>query len=527
MTAGRHSSSLGFVMTTRGILAAGRKPRETILMKRKRLVLFGTAAVALAAMLGACVAWGPHWFSREKPQTDSATRAEEPRTEVVISSEKFQTMKIRSVSVTQRPVQEERTVPGQIEYRRVQRVELKAPVDSVVEKVRVKPGDVVKPGTHLANLTSPDVGLARAEVEKCQSELKIANQALEWSEEITVNLGELLKFLRDKPQPEEVEEQFDEKVLGEHRQVVLSAYSKCRLAEKMWASIQPGIKSGSLPEKTIRQFESNRDVAKENYLSVREQSQFDARQAREKARQNQHYAKRLVDVSLQKLQTLLGAFSKVASLADSPANGAELTRFYLIAPLDGTLEERLTADSQRVTEGTLLFTVANTETLEVSAKIREGDWQAVSAFFNAGSADQRVLKVSVPAVGEEREFEATVDYVGNAVDPVTRSFPLVAILDNSKHEFKPGMFARIKIPAGNTTEELVVPPGALRTEDQHDFVFVEDEYEPRKFHRVDVKVGRHTPDWVTIASGLTPGQRVVVEGAFLLKSELLLEPEEE
>jgi len=493
-------------------------------MKRKRLILFSAAAVALAAMLGSYAAWGPNWPWGKAPE--AVAKTEEPRTEIVISPEKFQTMKIRTVSVTKRQVQEERTVPGQIEYRRVQRVELRAPVDSVVEKVLVKPGNAVKPGTRLANLTSPDVGLARAEVEKSQSELKIANQALEWDEEITRNLGDLLKFLRDKPQPEEVEEQFDDKLLGEHRQVVLPAYSKYRLAEKMWDNIQPGIKSGSLPEKTIRQIESNRDVAKEHYLAVREQSQYDARQAREKARQNQNYAKRLVDVSLQKLQTLLGAFSKVASMADSPAEGVELNRFYLIAPFDGTLEERLTADSQRVTAGTLLFTVANTEVLEVSAKIREGDWQAVSAFFNTASVDKRVLKVSVPTVGEEREFEATVDYVGNAVDPVTRSFPLVAILDNSRHEFKPGMFAWIKIPSGKTTEELVVPPGALRTEDRHDFVFVEDEHEPRKFHRVDVKVGRHITDWVTIGSGLTAGQRVVVEGAFLLKSELLLEPEE-
>jgi hypothetical protein len=35
-------------------------------------------------------------------------------------------------------------------------------------------------------------------------------------------------------------------------------------------------------------------------------------------------------------------------------------------------------DSQRVAEGTLLFAVANTETLEVAADIREGDWQVVT-----------------------------------------------------------------------------------------------------------------------------------------------------
>jgi len=117
--------------------------------------------------------------------------------------------------------------------------------------------------------------------------------------------------------------------------------------------------------------------------------------------------------------------------------------------------------------------------------------------------------------------------VGRTVDAQTRAVPLVALLDNAKHEFKPGMFARIKIPSGTTGEELVIPAAALRTHDRQEFVFAVDADEPRTFHRVDVVVGKRTPEWVTIATGLTEGQRVVVNGAFLLKNELLLEQEED
>jgi cobalt-zinc-cadmium efflux system membrane fusion protein len=89
------------------------------------------------------------------------------------------------------------------------------------------------------------------------------------------------------------------------------------------------------------------------------------------------------------------------------------------------------------------------------------------------------------------------------------------------------MYANIRIPAGKAEEQVVIPPSGLLTEGYRDFVFVEDDEEPRKFHRVNIKVGRVAPEWVTVVSGLAPGQRVVVEGTFLLKSELLLEPEEE
>jgi RND family efflux transporter MFP subunit len=263
-------------------------------------------------------------------------------------------------------------------------------------------------------------------------------------------------------------------------------------------------------------------VARALFLSTCETSQHDSKQARKKALQDHNFASAQLDVSRRKLRTLLGEYSEIETADDAAQeNGAKLTRFYLIAPFAGTVEQRTASDSQRAAEGTPLFKVANTDVLEVRADVREGDWQAVSLH------EGQMLKVVVPAVGENQEFDAKVDYVGRAVDAQTRAVPLVALLDNSKHQFKPGMFARIKIPAGTTGEELVVPAAALRTHDRKDFVFVVDADDPRTFHRFDVVVGQRSPEWVTIDKGLTVQDRVVVDGAFLLKNELLLEQEEE
>jgi len=222
---------------------------------------------------------------------------------------------------------------------------------------------------------------------------------------------------------------------------------------------------------------------------------------------------------------VLGGYAEVVASdetqgATSPADGAELTQFFMIAPFAGTVEQRLVADAQRVAEGAVMFSVADTKTLEVRAEIREGDWQATAV------TEGCTVKVIVTALGEDREFDAKVDYVGRSVDSETRAVPLVAVLDNSGQQFKPGMFARVRIPAGTTVDELAVPAAALRTHDGKDFVFVPDRESPRTFHRVDVVVGRRAPEWVTITRGLSAGDRVVVDGAFLLKNELLLESEE-
>lgn len=485
-------------------------------MKKSMLWSVGGVIVAGSAALAA---WKllPAGRSQDAEAAHEAT--EEAPTTLVLSAEKLANAEIRTAPVTRQVLQQLRTVPGRVDYNGVRRVELKATVEAVVREVLMKPGDPVRSGSRLASLDSSEIGLVRAEVEKCQAELRIANQAFEWAEEIATNLDELLKVLGGKPDPKAIEKAFEGKILGDHRQAIVSAYSRFVLAEELWADIQPLIQKGSIATQVAKQRETTRQVAKEDYLSVCEQSRFDARQAREKARANRDYARRLVDVSRQKLKALLGAFSEVADRdSEKSGEGVELTRFYLIAPIDGTIEQRMIAPTQRLSVGAPAFVVADTETLWVTADIRERDWQVLSV----GEGDP--LTVRVPAL-DGREFKAKVSYVGRMVDTESRAVPLIADLDNHDHALKPGMFAWVSLPAGATEEALVVPPTALQTHEGRQFVFVEEV--PGTFRRTDVTAGTRTAEWVAIERGLEAGQIVVIHGAFLLKSELLLEREEE
>jgi multidrug efflux pump subunit AcrA (membrane-fusion protein) len=495
-------------------------------MKHRNLTIVGL--VVLLAVVGGGSVWGTRIWSGKPDEAEATPPPAKSPTTVVLTPEKAAALLIRCEPAERREMQELCSVPGRLGYRRIRRVELRVPVDAVVQEVKVKPGVVVAAGTPLALLTSPGVGLARAEVEKSESELKIANRSQEWNDAITRNLGELLTYLRKQPQSPDVEEKFNDKLLGDHRQNVLPAYSKFILAQKIWEIAEKLVQKAAGSEKAARQAQADRDIAWENFLAISEQSEFDAWQAREKAAQARTYARSLVDVSRKKLEMMLGEFSKPDD--DGPADQAsteaiELTRFFMVAPFAGTVEQRLASDAQRVEAGTLLFVVANTDVLEVSAEIREGDWRKVSPYLRDGEG--KTLKINVPYVGEDREFEATIDYVGRFVDDQNKAVPLVAQVDNAQHELLPGMFARIMIPAGEVALELVVPEAALLTSDGQDFVFVADEHEERTYHRVDVQVGMRAAKRVTITSGLTAGQRVVVAKAATLKNELLLEPEEE
>jgi cobalt-zinc-cadmium efflux system membrane fusion protein len=483
----------------------------------KQVVLRSVVVVGILAL----ASWGGWYFWHVPAPEVRAGEAAADRNplEIVLPPEKLAQADLQSILVARQSVRQMRRVPGQIDYNGLRRVDLKAPVDAAVRQVHVKPGDPVQAGTRLASLESAEIGLVRAEVEKNQAELRIANQAVEWAEEIAANLDELLRVLREKPDPQAIEKAFEGKLLGDHRQAIVSAYSRYVLAEELWTDLQPLVKSGSVAVQVAKQRETNRQVTKEDYLSVCEQSRFDARQQREKARTNRDFARRLVDVSRQKLKTLLGAFSELADTeTDRSGEGVDLTRFYLVAPFEGTVEQRHVSEAQRLTAGMLAFVVANTETLWISADIRERDWRVLSIRENDP------LTVRIPAL-DDREFEAHVDFVGREVEHERMAVPLIAVIENKEHLLKPGMFAWVSLPTGASQEALAVPPAAVQTHDGQEFVFVAEG--PRTFRRVDVKVGTRTPDWVTIERGLAIDQRVVTHGAFLLKSELLLEREED
>ena len=106
----------------------------------------------------------------------------------------------------------------------------------------------------------------------------------------------------------------------------------------------------------------------------------------------------------------------------------------------------------------------------------------------------------------------------------TRATPIVADIWNEDLLLKPGLFVRVLLPAGPPIEALAVPDSALVRHEGRTFVFVE--VGPRDFEARNVDVGSNIDPWVIVTSGLTAGDRIATSGAFVLKSELLLESEE-
>lgn len=435
---------------------------------------------------------------------------------VVLSPGKLEAGRFESLTATSQTIQHSHTVPGRIRYDESKHVDVRAPMDGMLSDILVTPGEHVESGTLLAVVRSPEIGQARAEVLKHQQQLEISRQVLVRETTLSKNLTHLSAMLRQYASIDSIENEFANQSLGGYQEELLSSYAKVLLSTELLEKTRPLVSSGSISGRAFREREADRQITEAAFRSSLDQAIFAAKQAKAEAQAKVAEAERQLNLAWQSVETMLGhkQDKSAVNLSDEEA----LSRLEVRAPFSGTVEAREFASSERVARGETLIVLANTDTLYVAASIRESDWSAVS--LDPGTT----VSVTVPAL-DNRVFDATLHYVGREVSAETNSIPLVAKLRNDEGRLRPGMFVRVSVPIGEARHALSVKPNSVVQHENQKFVFLD--LSGGRFRRVDVSTGLASEEWVEVTGGLSAGQPVVTSGAFLLKSELLLQGEDE
>jgi cobalt-zinc-cadmium efflux system membrane fusion protein len=178
------------------------------------------------------------------------------------------------------------------------------------------------------------------------------------------------------------------------------------------------------------------------------------------------------------------------------------------APISGSVVERDVTVGEQAGEDSTLFTVMDLRRLYVDAQIYEQDIGRVSL--------GRRTETTVNAV-PGRRLEGTVVYIGQKIDEATRTLALRTEIENPGGALKAGMFARVKIFAGNDGPILCIPARAILEEKGKSFVFVPD---GDAYRLVPVTVGVGDGLWIEIREGLNEGDQVVTDGNYGLYSML-------
>jgi cobalt-zinc-cadmium efflux system membrane fusion protein len=188
---------------------------------------------------------------------------------------------------------------------------------------------------------------------------------------------------------------------------------------------------------------------------------------------------------------------------------SDTSELILRSPVDGTVIERSAIQGQMAEPAQPLFRIGDMSKL----------WLVVHAFerdavrLTLGST-ARVSFAALPG----RAFTGNVTLIGKQVDASSRTIPVRVELANAEQLLRPGMSASAWVPVGKSSEKVItVPVAALQRIENEWLVFLSTG--PDTFEIRPVGRGRDLGTEIEIVSGLKAGERVVVDGAFLLKAE--------
>jgi cobalt-zinc-cadmium efflux system membrane fusion protein len=176
------------------------------------------------------------------------------------------------------------------------------------------------------------------------------------------------------------------------------------------------------------------------------------------------------------------------------------------APIAGTVLEISVAPGEyRNDTNAPLMTIADLSRVWVSADVAE---PAIGA-IRVGDAVGITL---VAFAGQD--LTGRVTRIADVVDAQTRTVKVHVELANPEGRLRPDMFGSIR-HAGPRRRVPVLPLGAVVQQYGRTVAFVERA--PGQFERRDVVLGARTGDRIAAVKGVNAGERVVVDGAILLK----------
>jgi membrane fusion protein, heavy metal efflux system len=341
---------------------------------------------------------------------------------VTVDDAMLRDLRVTTAPAEQRSGDEMLTLLGELEVDQRRYAEVGAPVAARVTRLTAQLGERVAAGQTLAELSSPDLGRARADYLSARARLTLAESALE----------------------------------------------------------------------------RKRGLAREKIVPLREVQEAESAVAE-------------LHASLRSAGAAIGAFGVElpSELSDTP-DGAVASSFSLRSPVAGLVIERTAVLGRMLDPATAAFRIGDLSTL----------WLTVHAFERDAVRIQNGVRARLvfPALPGQ-DFEGSVTLVGRQVDPESRTIPVRIDVRNAGGTLRPGMSASAVLPVGSGLGRTVVsvPVAAVQRVRNEWSVFLPKD--PRTFEIRRIGRGRDLGGEVEVLSGLTAGETVVVDGAFLLKAQ--------
>jgi len=196
-----------------------------------------------------------------------------------------------------------------------------------------------------------------------------------------------------------------------------------------------------------------------------------------------------------------------AEIRSIEKSGKPRKTLVLRAPVTGFVMHRSATEGMYVKAGQELYKIADLSRVWVQADIYEYELGLVKVGQRA-----KLTVASYP----DKAWYGKAAYVYPYLESQSRTAKVRFEFDNPSLKLKPNMYVNVEL-AILLGEQLAVPEEAVMDSGKRQIVFVDNGdgyYEPR-----EVKVGHKVDGKVAVTYGLFEGERVVVNGNFMIDSE--------
>jgi RND family efflux transporter MFP subunit len=177
--------------------------------------------------------------------------------------------------------------------------------------------------------------------------------------------------------------------------------------------------------------------------------------------------------------------------------------------------------------GTLLTTIVSMDPMYAYFDVDEYTVLRVKQLIREGkarSAREGELTVRLGLANEDSfPRQGTINFVDNQINPKTGTLRLRGVFPNKDESLTPGLFGRVRVSIGYPHHALLVSDRALDTDQGQKVVYVVND--KNEVVSRPVKLGALQDGLREITDGLTPGERVIVNGLQQVRPGLVVEPQ--
>jgi RND family efflux transporter MFP subunit len=235
-------------------------------------------------------------------------------------------------------------------------------------------------------------------------------------------------------------------------------------------------------------------------------------------------AKALVESADAEIVTTQASIEVAAAAVDTAQaalNSAQIQLNYtnVVSPIGGRVSRRAVTEGNLISggtaESTLLTTIVSLDPIHVTFDADEAaflKYQRLAAEGTRASSRDAKNPVYLGLADEQPTFPhcGHMDFVDNRMDPSTGTMRGRAILRNADFMLTPGLFARVRLPGSGEYEAVLIPDGAVLSDQSEKFVYVVEA--DGTIRRQQVEIGGVNHGLRIVRKGLDGAEQIIVRG---------------